>query len=66
MLRNPAHPYTRRLLDAVPIAHPDQRRERVLAEREIASPIRPPGFVPPAFRMEEIAPGHFLRRRLDA
>lgn len=66
VLRNPAHPYTKRLLEAVPIAHPGQRRERTLAAREIASPIRSLGYEPAAFRMEEIAPGHFLRRKLDA
>ena len=65
VLRAPAHPYTRRLLDAVPIAHPGQRRERELVAREIASPIRRVGAPVPAFAMEEIAPGHFLRRSRD-
>ena len=64
VLRQPAHPYTRRLLDAVPIAHPEQRRERLIAAREIASPIRPAGAEPDPFVMDEIAPRHFLRRSL--
>jgi ABC-type glutathione transport system ATPase component len=66
VLRNPAHPYTRRLLDAVPIAHPDERRERVFNEREIPSPIRRAGTVPPRFVMDEIAPGHFLRSKRES
>ena len=66
ILRAPAHPYTKRLLDAVPIAHPDQRRDRKLIAREIASPIRSVGAEPVPFTMDEITPGHFLRRSLHA
>jgi len=66
VLRTPAHPYTRRLLDAVPIAHPDQRRDRQITSREIASPIRSVGTQPAPFVMDELSPGHFLRRPLDA
>jgi ABC-type glutathione transport system ATPase component len=66
VLRAPAHPYTKRLLDAVPIAHPDQRRDRQLSAREIESPIRPVGAEPAPFVMDEISPGHFLRRARDA
>ncbi|MDK3075836.1 ABC transporter ATP-binding protein [Sedimentitalea sp. JM2-8] len=65
MLRMPAHPYTKRLLDAVPIAHPDQRRDRQLTAREISSPIRAVGAESAAFTMTEIAPGHFLRCSRD-
>lgn len=66
VLSAPAHPYTKRLLDAVPIAHPGQRRDRQFTAREIASPIRPVGAEPVPFVMDEIAPGHFMRRNLDA
>ncbi|WP_082562699.1 MULTISPECIES: ABC transporter ATP-binding protein [unclassified Rhizobium] len=44
VLGSPAHPYTQRLLAAVPIVHPDQRRSRVIGARELKSPIRPPGY----------------------
>ncbi|MBY6059375.1 ABC transporter ATP-binding protein [Leisingera daeponensis] len=62
VLQRPAHEYTRRLLDAVPVAHPGRRRERVLTGREIPSPIRPANYAPSNSRMEEVGPGHFLRR----
>ena len=42
--RNPAHPYTRALLSAVPIPDPilDAQRERVLLSGEVPSPLNPP------------------------
>ena len=42
--RNPAHPYTRALLSAVPIPDPilDAQRERVLLTGEVPSPLNPP------------------------
>ena len=39
---SPAHPYTRALLSAVPIADPTQRRARAVIEGEIPSPANPP------------------------
>tara|TARA_B100000315_G_scaffold244355_1_gene268804 strand:+ start:1 stop:723 length:723 start_codon:yes stop_codon:yes gene_type:complete len=42
--RDPAHPYTRALLSAVPIPDPvaDAKRERVLLSGEVPSPLNPP------------------------
>jgi oligopeptide transport system ATP-binding protein len=42
--RNPAHPYTKALLSAVPIPDPvlDAQRERVLLTGEVPSPLNPP------------------------
>jgi len=42
--RNPAHPYTKALLSAVPIPDPvlDAQRERVLLSGEVPSPLNPP------------------------
>ena len=42
--RNPAHPYTKALLSAVPIPDPvlDAQRERVLLAGEVPSPLNPP------------------------
>jgi peptide/nickel transport system ATP-binding protein len=58
---DPRHPYTRRLLAAVPVADPARRRARApVAEGELTSPLRPPGFAPPPRRYEEAAPGHLV------
>ncbi len=42
----PAHPYTRVLLSAIPIADPDQRRTAVPLQGEAPSPIEPPPGCP--------------------
>ncbi|WP_051332247.1 ABC transporter ATP-binding protein [Cucumibacter marinus] len=39
---SPRHPYTRALLDAAPVTHPDARRERVALKGDPPSPINPP------------------------
>jgi dipeptide transport system ATP-binding protein len=43
---HPAHPYTRALLSATPIADPDAKRERMLLTGEPPSPIAPPPGCP--------------------
>ncbi len=39
---HPVHPYTRALIDAVPVADPKQRREKKILSGEIASASNPP------------------------
>jgi ABC-type glutathione transport system ATPase component len=61
VISTPQHPYTRRLLESVPVADPRQRRERRLVTDEIPSPVKPLGFVPDVRPMVEVAPGHFVQ-----
>ena len=39
---NPRHPYTKALLSAIPIAKPDQRRQRIAITGDVPSPMAPP------------------------
>jgi ABC-type oligopeptide transport system ATPase subunit len=58
---DPQHPYTRKLMAAVPVADPSRRRrERALSSDEIPSPIRNLGDEPQVPPLVEVAPGHFV------
>jgi len=58
---NPQHPYTRKLMAAVPVADPARRRrERALSSEEIPSPIRAVGDEPTVPPLVEVEPGHFV------
>ncbi|QQO35550.1 ABC transporter ATP-binding protein [Bradyrhizobium diazoefficiens] len=59
IFQNPQHPYTKRLLAAVPIADPARRlQKRAVSNDEIKSPLRSSDYVPPVRRYREISPGH--------
>jgi peptide/nickel transport system ATP-binding protein len=60
IFETPAHPYTQRLLSAVPVADPARARIRTMLEGEIPSPVRRVGDEPKIFERKEIAPGHFV------
>lgn len=42
LYQNPLHPYTKSLLSALPIPDPSQKRERIILEGDLPSPINPP------------------------
>jgi peptide/nickel transport system ATP-binding protein len=59
---DPRHPYTKKLLAAVPVPDPARRGERhALPDDEIRSPIRTPDYVPPERLYREVAPGHVVQ-----
>lgn len=62
IFENPQHPYTKRLLAAVPIPDPARRHiKRPVSDDEIKSPIRPPDYVPPQRGFTEVSPGHLVQ-----
>jgi len=42
LYKNPLHPYTQALLSAVPVPNPDAKRNRIILEGGIPSPVNPP------------------------
>ncbi|MBB4346306.1 ABC transporter ATP-binding protein [Aliirhizobium cellulosilyticum] len=62
IFENPQHPYTKRLLAAVPIPDPARRGiRRGLSNEEIKSPVRSLSYVPPKRDYVEVSPGHFVQ-----
>jgi peptide/nickel transport system ATP-binding protein len=55
---NPQHPYTRRLLDAVPIPDPARRQTRRMAAKELRTPFKPHDYIPPVRTYLEASLGH--------
>jgi len=62
VLNQPQHPYTRRLLEAVPVPDVDRKRDfrTLLKEVESYSPIRPKGFVPEPVAFDQVTEDHFV------
>ncbi|MHA6833039.1 dipeptide ABC transporter ATP-binding protein [Ralstonia pseudosolanacearum] len=63
IFENPQHPYTKKLMSAVPIADPARRHlKRELSTHEIPSPIRAIDDMPVVRPLEQVAPDHFVAR----
>jgi glutathione transport system ATP-binding protein len=62
IFETPSHAYTQRLLSAVPVADPRHKRQLLMLEGEIPSPVRAVGNEPAHFLTDEIAPGHYVAR----
>lgn len=61
IFENPQHPYTKKLMAAVPVADPNQRhRQREVLAGEIPSPIRDVGDLPVVEPLKQVGPGHFV------
>ncbi|QHE91718.1 dipeptide ABC transporter ATP-binding protein [Pandoraea fibrosis] len=63
IFENPQHPYTKKLMSAVPIADPARRHaKRELLTEEIPSPIRALGDEPQVQPLVEVGVGHYVAR----
>jgi peptide/nickel transport system ATP-binding protein len=59
---DPQHPYTRKLMAAVPTPDPARRGiRRGLSNDEIPSPFRKADYIPPQRQYREVSPGHLVQ-----
>lgn len=75
LYHNPVHPYTQALLSAIPVVDPNHKKERIILQGDVPSPINPPDgcrFAARCFEqgncpcpeknpvLAEISPEHFV------
>ena len=62
VFENPKHPYTKKLMKAVPIADPKLRKKELnLMTDEIPSLVKPIGYEPEKIDLIKIEEGHFIK-----
>jgi peptide/nickel transport system ATP-binding protein len=62
IIENPQHPYTKKLIAAVPALDPARRSvRRGVSNDEAPSSLRPAGYAPQSRAYSEVAPGHLVQ-----
>ncbi len=60
VFENPMHPYTKKLMSAIPIPDPDRRSSFSMLKGEIPSTVHRIGNAPRRLVLEEVESGHFV------
>ncbi|MBB6261957.1 peptide/nickel transport system ATP-binding protein [Paenochrobactrum gallinarii] len=62
IFENPQHPYTKKLLSAVPIPDPERRHlRRMMQVDELKSPVRSPDYQPAPRQYQQLSEHHFVQ-----